>query len=105
MHRPKAGEIYIEWLAVSASARGRGVGTKLLDWMEATARERGMTTLSLAVIRGNRAKGLYERKGYVVKELGCCEECWGCCLLTTFFGRPYGFCHPEWGGDDMVKQL
>ena len=90
---------------MGASARGKGVGTKLLAWVESTARARGAKTLSLAVVRGNPAKRLYERVGYVVRPVGACEEALSCLVVTVFFGRPYGFCHPAWGSDMMYKEL
>ena len=41
LHTVKPNECYIDWLAVLASARGKGVGTKLIAWAEERARERG----------------------------------------------------------------
>lgn len=105
MMAPKEGEVYVEHLAVAAGQRGRGVGTKLLAWVENAARERGATRLSLDVLRGNPALRLYERVGFVkhVKDPGT-EAC-HCCITTCLFGRPYGLCHPGWGTDLMHKPL
>ena len=105
MHTCKRGELHVEHLAVSAGARGKGVGTKLLRWMEAAARDRRCATLTLGVLRGNPAQRLYERFGFEVKRHDCCDEAVSCCFVTFVMGRPYGLCHASWGGDDMVKTL
>lgn len=101
VHTVKAGEAYLEHIAVRASARGMGVGTKLLDWCEATARARGCTILTLGVLKGNPAIKLYKRKGFVAQSSDCVEDCIAVCLL----GRPYGLCAPDWGGFMMEKRL
>lgn len=107
LHAPKPGELYVEELAVSPDARGKGVGTKLLQWAEAQALARGDTVLSLAVLRGNRAQGLYERFGFGVQPRGLdvADECCDCCFVTVCFGRPYGCCHEEWGSAFMTKSV
>jgi len=105
MHAVKPGECHIEHLAVSASARGHGVGTKLLKWCEETARARGVQYLSLAVVSGNPAKRLYERFGFRDRREDVCNHACTCLFITFFFGRPYGCCHPEWGGAVMDKPL
>ena len=52
-------------IAVVPSARGRGVGSKLLDALLARAREAGYAALSLGVDRDNGgAIELYERHGF-----------------------------------------
>jgi ribosomal protein S18 acetylase RimI-like enzyme len=52
-------------IAVVPSARGRGVGTKLLDALVARARQAGHDALSLGVDRDNSgAIELYERHGF-----------------------------------------
>ena len=86
----RPGELYVEELAVSADARGKGVGTKLLQWAEAQAVARGDTVMSLAVLRGNRAQGLYQR--FVLKNNppGRLRRVLQCCFVTMCFGRPYG---------------
>ena len=74
-----------------AEARGKGVGTKLLQWAEAQAVARGDTVMSLAVLRGNRAQGLYQRFGFEEQpHQDGCDECCECCFVTLCFGRPYG---------------
>ena len=107
LYTPKEGEAYVQHIAVSAHARGQGVGTKLLDWCEATAKARGARTLSLHVLRGNPAKRLYERFGFVVtaENTDCVSECFSSCFIVACFGRPYGCCNPSCGSDYMVKQL
>lgn len=44
--------------------RGRGVGTRLLDALVDGAREAGLAKLSLSVESDNRARRLYERRGF-----------------------------------------
>eukprot|EP01031_Cornospumella_fuschlensis_P032275 gene32275-39034_t len=58
MHTLKDGECYIETACVLPEARGLGVGTRLLEFCEARARERGAHVLSLAVVKNNPAKRL-----------------------------------------------
>jgi ribosomal protein S18 acetylase RimI-like enzyme len=58
---PEVPEISV---GVLGRARGRGVGTALLEAFAAEARERGFGALSLSVERGNPAFRLYERAGF-----------------------------------------
>jgi ribosomal protein S18 acetylase RimI-like enzyme len=51
-------------IGVAAEARGRGVGSALLDALLVLAREEGHQALSLSVDRQNPARRLYERKGF-----------------------------------------
>ncbi len=51
-------------IGVSAEARGRGVGTLLLQALLADARARGFKRISLSVDRQNPARGLYEGLGF-----------------------------------------
>lgn len=94
----------VEQLSVSAGARGLGLGTRLLEWCEARARDAGCNHMTLAVINGNRARALYERLGYVAVEQDCVDECCGCLFVFLLVGRPYGLCAP-WGAVDMRKEL
>jgi ribosomal protein S18 acetylase RimI-like enzyme len=57
---------------VSPQARGRNVGDQLIAAVEGWARQRGATTLKLAVLPGNEpAVALYQRNGFVdTGELG-----------------------------------
>ncbi|MDT0415519.1 GNAT family N-acetyltransferase [Streptomyces sp. DSM 41982] len=52
-------------LAVVPGERGTGVGGALLDALVLAAEEAGCPGLSLSVEDGNRARGLYERRGFV----------------------------------------
>jgi ribosomal protein S18 acetylase RimI-like enzyme len=66
-HRPKPGELCIEFLAVAPEARGNGVGGVLLTFAEQLAKVRGHDRVTLEVIDSNpRAKALYERSGFRV---------------------------------------
>lgn len=54
-------------MAVLEPARGRGVGSAVLDACLAAARDAGHRAVSLSVEDGNdRARGLYERRGFRV---------------------------------------
>ena len=97
MHSPKEHEIYVDEVMVEESLRRRGIGTQLMNWVEGVARERGATTLSLLVLRGNPSFGLYERLGYVAKKQSSLKECLDCCCFSLFFGSK--------GYDMMYKQL
>jgi ribosomal protein S18 acetylase RimI-like enzyme len=66
-HRPNGDELYIDGIAVSTEARGRGLGTRLLDEAVIVAQEQGKRYVRLDVIDTNpRAQALYERLGYQV---------------------------------------
>lgn len=66
-HKYEEGELYIDTLAVSTDARGKGIGTALLDFTENYAKEKGFKKTTLMVIYENpKAQALYERKGYRV---------------------------------------
>jgi len=61
----------VEDLLVATDRRSHGVGTRLLDELEAEARRRGFDRLSLAVgTRNLRARRLYAERGYVDAGLG-----------------------------------
>lgn len=63
---PKADELLIDVLFVDAESRGLGIGSQLLSYAEAYARQLGKTKLILGVINTNHgAKRLYERMGFV----------------------------------------
>ncbi|WP_300015450.1 GNAT family N-acetyltransferase [Pseudonocardia sp.] len=51
-------------MGVVQSSRGRGVGTRLLAALIASAREHALGTLSLSVEPDNHARRLYERSGF-----------------------------------------
>lgn len=57
-------------LAVAPDARGRGLGTALMDAVDAELEARGVRDLEVAVMAGNdRARRFYERRGMRVGEL------------------------------------
>ncbi len=68
-HRPKSKELYIEGIAVADFARGKGVGTKLLDELIILARSEGFERITLQVIDTNpRALQLFERHGFIIEK-------------------------------------
>jgi ribosomal protein S18 acetylase RimI-like enzyme len=57
--------LQMDGICVSASARGKGVGSALFDALFAYARKRDYSYITLDVIDTNpRAKALYERLGF-----------------------------------------
>jgi ribosomal protein S18 acetylase RimI-like enzyme len=62
------GSFYIAELQVAPECRGEGVGGRLLDWAEEEARRRGLRRVALVTHSTNRARHLYDRKGYVVTQ-------------------------------------
>jgi len=66
----KDDEIYIGAIAVSDTVRSQGIGTFLINAVEAFARERGFEFLVLEVVNTNhRAHALYKRLGFAdIKE-------------------------------------
>ncbi|GMI50278.1 hypothetical protein ScalyP_jg2000 [Parmales sp. scaly parma] len=105
LHTVKPGECYVDWLAVLPAARGKGVGTKLLQWAEERARERKCDRMTLGVINGNPAKRLYERFGFVTRYDGVVEAVCGVVFTLVCFGRPYGCLHGSCGSSMMEKKL
>ena len=89
LHKVKPGEAYVQYVAVDVEARGLGCGSKLLAWSEEVAKNRGCKFVALEVLGGNRAKGLYERKGFVVQPTSIVEKCEKCfelpftCILLS----------------------
>ena len=56
----------MDGICVSKEARGKGIGTALLDAISEMAKERGLREVRLDVIDSNpRAKALYTRRGFV----------------------------------------
>lgn len=107
LHTCVKGEMYIEIVAVSGAAQGKGIGTKLLQWCHETSLSQlDIQRLKLEVLRGNRATGLYERFGFSIQKSGDCEdECCGAMLVCILFGRPYGICDEGWGSVEMEMTL
>ncbi|WP_041289801.1 GNAT family N-acetyltransferase [Kribbella flavida] len=63
-----AGVLEVAGLAVSPTARGKGIGSTLLDAVATEAKQRGARKISLYVFETNTsAQRLYERHGYVVE--------------------------------------
>jgi ribosomal protein S18 acetylase RimI-like enzyme len=66
------GERYAELysLSVAPDRRGRGIGTQLLDFVDAELASRGIADLAVAVMVGNSdAQRLYERRGLQPAEI------------------------------------
>ena len=62
----KPGELLMDGICVDPDARGAGIGTRLLDAIEAEARASGATAIRLDVIDSNpRARALYDRRGFM----------------------------------------
>ncbi|GAJ26750.1 acetyltransferase, GNAT family [Liquorilactobacillus sucicola DSM 21376 = JCM 15457] len=63
-YRPKKGETYIDFLAVAASFRGKGVGKKLLNYLQIHSSKK----VSLHVASSNKAAfSLYNSQGFKMK--------------------------------------
>lgn len=63
----QADSIFLAYIAIDGSYQGRGIGTAVIQEIIESAQERGMP-LTLRVLRGNPARGLYERLGFEVTE-------------------------------------
>ncbi|MEG0448646.1 MAG: GNAT family N-acetyltransferase [Lysinibacillus sp.] len=62
-------ENYVDTICVAPQARGKGIGTLLLQFAEQKTKELGFSKLSLNVeTQKERAIHLYERTGYVITE-------------------------------------
>ena len=60
------GSMFLNALAVDASCRGSGVGSRLLGWARARARETGLNRVSLHVWADNTAaRAFYRTRGFV----------------------------------------
>lgn len=67
--KPVLDEGYISNVAVTSSARGKGIGSALLEKLTSYAKENGIKTISLEVRPSNApAIALYEKFGY--KQVG-----------------------------------
>lgn len=65
----KAGEFYIDSLAVSLPYRNHGVGTALIEKAKEMAKEQGISMMTLAVEPQNRAKKLYQKLGFAYQRV------------------------------------
>ena len=79
---PKSDTCHLERIVVSNQMRGKGVGTQLLNWVDAKAREKNCKKVKLEVVSNNPAKKLYERQGYVSHTDNCQKVCM--CPMTCF---------------------
>lgn len=86
LHEVEPGECYVYMVAVAAKARGRGVGSALLRWADDAAAARDCDRLTLEVLGGNPAIGLYERKGFVVREKPLWRKVLGAIPVCCFVG-------------------
>lgn len=65
----REGELLLDGIAVSRTARGRGIGSLLLQAVGDWAVTEGYRSVRLDVVDTNpRARALYERRGFVVTE-------------------------------------
>ena len=101
MHSLKDGECYIESMCVLSEVRGQGIGTRLLEFCEARARERSAQCITLGVVANNPAKRLYERFGFVDRKRDVLSSCGSSMGLFCIFGFP----HWRIGGSIMEKNL
>ena len=63
----QVGEIYIDTIAVSEDFRGKGIGSKILDYLiDKIGNKQGKTLGLLVDFTNPNAKKLYERKGFEV---------------------------------------
>ena len=82
----------MDGIAVHGDARGKGVGTALLEAIFDKARELDLTSVRLDVIDANpRARTLYERRGFVAGK----EQ------STGLFRHVFGFSNYT----EMIKTL
>ena len=84
---PAADALRVDGIAVSAAARGLGVGTQLMAALAAHARAIGLRAVELEVVDTNPdARRLYERLGFVVLK----EQHYGCLTARGgFTGAAY----------------
>lgn len=82
----EAGVLSMDGIAVSPEARGRGIGTALLDAICGIARQAGRHSVRLDVIDSNpRARALYERSGFIAgetRQLGLFQLLFGFSAVT-----------------------
>ncbi len=69
MYKPDDKEIHIECIAVAISARGMGIGTRLLNELFSQASDECIQKVTLEVINTNtKAKSLYEKLGFHIEK-------------------------------------
>lgn len=67
--------LWIDWLAVDHTFRGKGYGSILVDWAISYAKEKKITKLSLYTTNNkeeSKAQTLYSRKNFKIKEVKPC---------------------------------
>jgi ribosomal protein S18 acetylase RimI-like enzyme len=101
MHSLKDDECYIESMCVQSEVRGQGIGTRLLEFCEARARERSARCITLGVVANNPAKQLYQRFGFVDLKRDALSSCGSSMTLFCIFGCP----HLGIGSSIMEKNL
>lgn len=65
-------KMWIDWLVVDPEARGKGLGSVLVDFAISYAKNHGFTLLSLYTTNHpseSKAQELYAQKGFIVKEV------------------------------------
>ncbi|MCZ4259527.1 GNAT family N-acetyltransferase [Limimaricola sp. G21655-S1] len=81
----------IDGIFVAPEARGRGVGSRLIEALAQEARQRGYVEIRLEVIDENpRARALYERRGFTAagrRPLGVLRLLFGFRAATTMIRR------------------
>ena len=93
---PAPDTCHLERIVVSHTMRGKGLGTKLLNWVDEKARQRGCKHVMLEVVSNNPAKKLYEKHGYVSRT-GTCQKVYMCPLFFCATSHLYY--------DEMYKTL
>ena len=64
--RGAGGAMWIGLIEVHPDWQGKGIGTRVIEWLDEEAARAG-DAMTLRVRHGNRARGLYERLGFVVE--------------------------------------
>jgi ribosomal protein S18 acetylase RimI-like enzyme len=78
----KKDELYLQMISVNSAARGKGIGKKMLDYLDEFAKSEGIKQIALDVIDNNiGAIKLYKREGYLVTKH----------MNTRIFSRGLGF--------------
>ncbi|WP_017581176.1 GNAT family N-acetyltransferase [Nocardiopsis valliformis] len=90
-HRAEEGVLVLDGICVSPSHRGRGIGSRLMDAVDAYASRHGLHTVELSVVDTNpRAEALYRRLGFEPVDtgaLGLLSGLYGFAAYTTLRRR------------------
>ena len=68
--KEKKERAYLQGIGVKEDERGRGTGTKLIEYMLDYCDRKGFQKITLKVKAENPAVGLYLKKGFLVKKMG-----------------------------------